>query len=158
MVVCVYIHRELVMEVKEDEACDGMVIVGLRSMEKNPVRWSLLSVQRAFVKASEEAESARMDKEREQLKTTVRQQRRIAWLLGGVAVLMGGGVLGLIAWINQSYLKEQIDWFTQGLPYRREHFDKCVRTAEAERALNAGDSFKECDRACPEPSCRRASS
>ena len=62
----------------------------------------ITDTQRAFVKASEEAESTRLDKEREQLKEPVRQQRRIACLLGGVAVLMGGSILGLIAWINQS--------------------------------------------------------
>ena len=38
----------------------------------------ITDAQRAFVKASEEAESARLDKEHEQLKATVRQQRRIA--------------------------------------------------------------------------------
>jgi hypothetical protein len=64
---------------------------------RNAAAPEITEVQRAFVKASEEAESARLDKEREQLKATVRQQRRIAWLLGGVAVLMGGSVLGLIA-------------------------------------------------------------
>src|SRR5262249_1669829 len=110
----------------------------------------ITEVQRAFVKASEEAESARLDKEREQLKATVRQQRRIAWLLGGVAVLMGASVLGLIAWVEQSYLKEQIDWFTKGLPYRHTYVLPYVRTAEAERALKPGASFREGDRDCPE--------
>src|SRR5262249_52895651 len=73
---------------------------------RNAAAPEITDAQRAFVKASEEAESARLDKEREQLKATVRQQRRIAWLLGGVAVLMGGSILGLIAWINQSYLEQ----------------------------------------------------
>jgi hypothetical protein len=44
---------------------------------RNPAAPEITDAQRAFVKASEEAESAR-----EQLKETVQQQRRIAWLLG----------------------------------------------------------------------------
>jgi hypothetical protein len=50
---------------------------------RNAAAPEITDAQRAFVKASEDAESARLDKEREQLKATVRQQRRIAWLLGG---------------------------------------------------------------------------
>jgi hypothetical protein len=79
----------------------------------------ITDAQRAFVKASEEAESARLDKEREQLKETVQQQRRIAWLLGGVAVLMGGGILGLIAWINQSYLEQLWNSYWREGPYKK---------------------------------------
>ena len=60
----------------------------------------ITEAQRAFVKASEEAESTRLGKERAQIKATARLQRRIAWLLGGVAVLVLA-LFGYVTW--QSY-------------------------------------------------------
>jgi formylglycine-generating enzyme required for sulfatase activity len=67
-----------------------------------------------------------------------------------VYVLLVTVITGLVGWINQSYLKEQFDWVTKGLPYMYTHVRPYVLTAEAERALKPGDSFKECDRDCPE--------
>jgi hypothetical protein len=90
----------------------------------------ITDAQRAFVRASEEAEAARLGKERAQLEAigraqvaTAQQQRRIAWLLGGVAVLLGGSILGLIGWINQAYVKEEWNWFMTMRPYRVANFD-----------------------------------
>src|SRR6266508_1374945 len=117
---------------------------------RNAAAPEITDVQRAFVKASEEAESARLDKEREQLKATVRQQRRIAWLLGGVAVLMGGSILGLIAWINQSYLKQQWNLYTRVEPYKKAEFQPHILSAERERALKPMETFRECVKDCPE--------
>src|SRR5262249_7916445 len=48
---------------------------------RNAAAPEITHAQRHFVQATGAAESARLDKEREQLKVTVRQQRRIAWLL-----------------------------------------------------------------------------
>jgi formylglycine-generating enzyme required for sulfatase activity len=110
----------------------------------------ITDTQRAFVKASEEAESTRLDKEREQLKETVRQQRRIAWLLGGVAVLMGGSILGLIAWINQSYLEQLLNLYTREGPYKKAEFQPHILSAERERALKPKETFRECEKDCPE--------
>jgi len=110
----------------------------------------ITDAQRAFVKASEEAESARLDKEREQLKETVQQQRRIAWLLGGVAVLMGGGILGLIAWINQSYLEQLWNSYWREGPYKKAEFQPHILSAERERALKPKETFRECEKDCPE--------
>src|SRR5262252_2821700 len=53
---------------------------------RNAAAPEITDAQRAFIKASEEAESTRLGKERAQIKATARLQRRIAWLLGGVAV------------------------------------------------------------------------
>jgi formylglycine-generating enzyme required for sulfatase activity len=110
----------------------------------------ITDTQRASVKASEEAESTRLDKEREQLKETVRQQRRIAWLLGGVAVLMGGSILGLIAWINQSYLEQLLNLYTREGPYKKAEFQPHILSAERERALKPKETFRECEKDCPE--------
>ena len=43
----------------------------------------ITDAQRAFVRASEEAEAARLGKERAQLEATARQQRRIGVAVGG---------------------------------------------------------------------------
>ena len=74
---------------------------------RKPAAPEITDAHRAFVKASEEAETTRLGKERAQLEmirraqeATAQQQRRIAWLLGGLAMLVGGGILGVIAWIN----------------------------------------------------------
>jgi formylglycine-generating enzyme required for sulfatase activity len=112
--------------------------------------------QRTFVKASEEAESARFGKERAQLEVirraqeaTAQQQRRIAWLLGGLGVLVGGSILGLIAWINQSFIKQEWNWYWNVRPYRVANVDPYVLRPEAERALKPLASFRECAQDCP---------
>src|SRR5262249_24806718 len=110
----------------------------------------ITEAQRAFVKASEEAETTRLGKERAQLdvirraqEATAQQQRHIAWLLGGLAMLVGASILGVIAWINQSFIKEQWNWYSNVKPYRRANFENHVLTAARERALKAGDPFRE---------------
>jgi formylglycine-generating enzyme required for sulfatase activity len=117
---------------------------------RNAAAPEITDTQRVFVKASEEAESARLDKEREQLKETVGQQRRVAWLLGGVAVLMGGSILGLIAWINQSYLGQLLNLYTRERPYKKAEFQPHILSAERERALKPKETFRECKKDCPE--------
>src|SRR5262245_3850139 len=117
----------------------------------------ITDAQRAFVKASDEAETTRLGKERAQLEVirraqeaTAQQQRRIAWLLGGLAVLVGASILGLIAWINQSFITQQWNWYSNVRPYRVANVDPYVLTAARERTLRPGDSFRECAKDCPE--------
>ena len=57
---------------------DDIDAAGRWMAARNAAAPEITDAQRDFVKASEAAESARLDKEREQLKATVRQQRRIA--------------------------------------------------------------------------------
>jgi formylglycine-generating enzyme required for sulfatase activity len=117
----------------------------------------ITDAQRAFVKASEEAETTRLGKERAQLEVirkaqeaTAQQQRRIAWLLGGLGVLVGASILGLIAWINQSFITQQLNWYRNVKPYRVANIDPYVLRPEVERALKPGASFRECAKDCPE--------
>src|SRR5215471_4145457 len=124
---------------------------------RNAAAPEITDAQRAFIKASEESESTRLGKERAQLEAirraqeaTAQQQRRIAWLLGGLAVLVGGSIVGIIAWFNQSLINEEVNWYWNVRPYRRANFDKHVLTAARERGLKPGDSFRECDKDCPE--------
>lgn len=106
---------------------------------RNAAAPEITDVQCALVKASEEAETTRLRKERA-------QRRRIAWLL---AMLVSGSTLGLIAWIYQSFIGQQANWYWNGWPYKREHFDNYVLTAARERELKPKDSFRECDQECP---------
>jgi hypothetical protein len=62
---------------------------------RNAAAPEITDAQRAFMRASEEAEATRLGKERAQLQATARQQRRIAWLLGVVAVL----VLAMVGYV-----------------------------------------------------------
>jgi formylglycine-generating enzyme required for sulfatase activity len=115
----------------------------------------ITEAQRAFISASEQAETTRLGKEREQLEvirraqeTTARQQRRIAWLLGGLAVLLGFSILGLIAWIEQSSIKQGVNWVLNVRPYLAANIR--VLQPETERALKPLERFRECTKDCPE--------
>ena len=67
-----------------------------------------------------------------------------------VYVLLVGSIAGLIGWINQSYLREQLNWYTIVRPYMLQQVRPYVLTAAAERTLKPGDSFRECAKDCPE--------
>jgi formylglycine-generating enzyme required for sulfatase activity len=67
-----------------------------------------------------------------------------------VYVLLIGSIVGLIGWINQSYLREQLSWYTTVRPYMLGQVRPYVLTAATERALKPGDSFRECAKECPE--------
>src|SRR5262249_40011468 len=117
----------------------------------------ITDAQRAFVKASEAAETTRLGKERAQLEVirraqeaTARQQRRIAWLLGGLGVVVGASILGLIAWINQSFITQEWNWYRNVRPYRDANVTPYVLRPEAEGALKGLASFRECAKDCPE--------
>ena len=128
---------------------DDIDAAGRWKATRNAAAPEITDAQRDFVKASEAAESVRLGKEREQLKATVRQQRRIAWLLGGVAVLMGGSILGLVAWIYQSFLEQEWTRYWEERPYRVANFDNHVLKPEEEGALKPGEPFRECEKDCP---------
>jgi formylglycine-generating enzyme required for sulfatase activity len=73
--------------------------------------------------------------------------RRVRALLYALSV---GIILGLVGWINQTYVKEQMNWYTTIRPYRIANVDPYVLTAEAEQALKPLTSFRECAQDCPE--------
>ena len=57
---------------------------------------------------------------------------------------------GRVGWLNQSYLKDRVNYFTVVRPYMMNKVRPYVLTAEAERALKPGKSFRECSKDCPE--------
>ena len=64
--------------------------------------------------------------------------------------LLIGIILGLVGWINQTYIADQWRWYTVTLPYASSQVWPHVLTAAQEQALKMGDSFKECAQDCPE--------
>jgi formylglycine-generating enzyme required for sulfatase activity len=66
-----------------------------------------------------------------------------------VYMLLVGIIIGLIGWINQSQLAEQIRYLGMR-PYMLAQVRPYILTAAAERVLKPGDSFRECAKDCPE--------
>ena len=73
---------------------------------------------------------ARLGMERAQLETTARQQRRIAWLLGVVAVLLLA-MLGYVTWQSYEVARREIHVFTARAAdaLNDEQFDRAIRYA-----------------------------
>src|SRR3984893_15677557 len=71
-------------------------------------------------------------------------------MLASTFTFMAATILGLVGWINQAYLGEQINWYWTMRPYRISDFDPYVLKPEAERALKPLASFRECAKDCPE--------
>lgn len=67
-----------------------------------------------------------------------------------VYTLLVGIIAGLVGWINQAYLKQQVNWYVTMRPYRVANVDPYVLRPEAERALKPLASFRECATDCPE--------
>jgi formylglycine-generating enzyme required for sulfatase activity len=67
-----------------------------------------------------------------------------------IYVLLVGMIVGLVGWINQSYIAAQRRWWTVTRPYAAAQVWPHILTAAQERALKPGDSFKECAQDCPE--------
>jgi hypothetical protein len=67
-----------------------------------------------------------------------------------VYVLLVGIIAGLVGWINQAYIKQQVNWYMTMRPYGVANVDPYVLKSEAERALKLAASFRECAKDCPE--------
>jgi formylglycine-generating enzyme required for sulfatase activity len=65
-------------------------------------------------------------------------------------VLLVGIIVGLIGWINLSYIKERANWYFYVRPYLLTSVLPYVLPPDAERALRPGDAFRECAKGCPE--------
>jgi formylglycine-generating enzyme required for sulfatase activity len=67
-----------------------------------------------------------------------------------IYVLLVAIIAGLIGWINQAYVKEQMNWYITMRPYKAANVDPYVLKPEAERALKPLATFRECAKHCPE--------
>jgi formylglycine-generating enzyme required for sulfatase activity len=76
--------------------------------------------------------------------------RRLRWVQALVFTLMSAIIVGLIAWMNQSYIIEQWNWYSRMRPYMVANVRPYVLTTTAERELRPGATFRECAQNCPE--------
>jgi formylglycine-generating enzyme required for sulfatase activity len=71
-------------------------------------------------------------------------------MLAALGLLMLGVIIGLVGWINQDFIKERYNWFATMRPYMMSNFRPYTLAAAAERALQPGQTFRECLKTCPE--------
>ncbi len=114
-----------------------------RLLERADLAANLEPTDLDYLAACRAAERVAAEKERSSART--RQRLRAV-----VSLLMVGVIVGLVGWINQSYVKEQINWFMKMRPYMLANIRPYVLTAEAEGALKSLASFRECAKDCPE--------
>ena len=88
----------------------------------------------AFIAASQKAEVA--------------ARRRSRILNAALYTMLISIILGLVGWINQSYIVDQWHWWAVTRPYAAAQVWPHVLTAAQEQALKPGDSFKECTKDC----------
>jgi formylglycine-generating enzyme required for sulfatase activity len=81
-----------------------------------------------------------------------RSRRRSRLIQTLAYTLMGVVIIGLVGWINQSWLADQTRWFTTLRPYAKQHMWPHVLTADAERGLKPQEAFRDCEQAdiCPD--------
>jgi formylglycine-generating enzyme required for sulfatase activity/energy-coupling factor transporter ATP-binding protein EcfA2 len=82
-------------------------------------------------------------------KRETKARARARRMQGLIYVLLVGIIAGLVGWINQAYVKEQVNWYMTMRPYGVGNVDPYVLKPEAERALKPGESFRECAKDCP---------
>ena len=77
-------------------------------------------------------------------------KRRWRLLQGAIYLLLVGIIVGLIGWMNQSYVDQQWREWTITRPYMISQIRPYVLAAAQQQVLKPGDTFKECARHCPE--------
>jgi formylglycine-generating enzyme required for sulfatase activity len=79
---------------------------------------------------------------------SIKARRRVVTSL--IYTLLLGIIVGLVGWINQQFIKEQVTWYTVMRPYMYSQVRPYVLSAEAEKALKPKNTFHECATDCPE--------
>jgi TIR domain/Sulfatase-modifying factor enzyme 1 len=77
-------------------------------------------------------------------------QRLRRLVMASMFTLLSGIIVGLLCWINQSYIMDQWRWWTVTRPYMNSQVRPFVLSAAKEQALKPGDTFIECAQNCPE--------
>ncbi len=111
---------------------------------------ALAQAQNWLGKRREDLPSVDRDFIDQSVKRDSKARRRARRVQALIYVLFVGIIAGLVGWINQAYVKEQMNWYMTMRPYRVANVDPYVLKPEAERALKLGNSFRECAKDCPE--------
>gem|GEM_PF-425918 len=114
----------------------GRLAAAERLSARSDLAANLGPPDREYLAACRKAESAGRRRKR---------RNRIA-----VYTMLIGIIIGLVGWINQGTIKEQINWFARMRPYMMANYRPYRLSADGERALKPGDTFKECATNCPE--------
>ena len=67
-----------------------------------------------------------------------------------LTTLLIGIIAGLIGWINQDLLQQQLHWYVTVRPYVQTNITPYVLKPEVEHALKPGQTFQECAKDCPQ--------
>lgn len=116
---------------------DDLTGAQLWADSRSPSAPEITDLIRAYLAASKDAEAASLAKSYKTQRRMIRMQTLLSALLFVV-------IIGLIGWINQSYLKEQWRWYTVTDPFVRAVVAPSVLSAAAEQALKPKDGFREC--------------
>ena len=73
-------------------------------------------------------------------------QRLWRFVLGSIFTLLFGVIVGLVGWINQSFIAAQWRWYSVERPFVAANIWPYVLAQSAEHALKPKDSFNECAR------------
>ena len=104
----------------------GRLEAAERLRERPDLAANLGPTDREYLAACQKAEAAAKARKR-------RGQAAVYGMLVGI-------ITGLVGWINQAYIKEQVNWFVTMRPYMMANVRPYVLAAEAERgAAAAGD-------------------
>jgi hypothetical protein len=122
-----------------DGSKDGALLMGL----------PLVQAQSWLGKRSEDLPAVDLNFIDQSIKRASRTHGRSRRIRALVYVLLVGTIAGLVGWINQSYLKEKWNWYTVVRPYMVAQVWPYVLSPQVERALNPGNSFRECATDCP---------
>jgi formylglycine-generating enzyme required for sulfatase activity len=76
--------------------------------------------------------------------------RRTRWVRASIYTLLVGIIAGLVGWINQAFIKDQVHWYATVRPWRIANIDPFVLRPDAVRGLTPGQSFRECAKDCPQ--------
>lgn len=121
-----------------------------RLLERADLAGNLDTINRAYLEACRQrGEKEKRDKTAA-LEEQLRLTRRFSIAAAFASIVMVGIIIGLVGWINQSYIKEQWRWYTVTRPYMISHVRPHVLNSVAEHELKPGNSFKECAGVCPE--------
>lgn len=83
-------------------------------------------------------------------KAETQSKRGKSLLQGAIYASLTCIIIGLIAWMNQAYLKNQFNWYVTMRPYAAANFLPYTLTPEAERSIRPLTHFRECAEHCPE--------
>jgi formylglycine-generating enzyme required for sulfatase activity len=86
---------------------------------------------------------------------SINRERRSRYMRAFAYLGLVATIGGLIAWVNQGYIKQQWNWYLHQRPFLSANVQPYVLSATAEGALKPADSFRECSNPqgtdyCPE--------